>query len=126
MNQIRERHSTVICLQDGKVLMVRKEAPQWSLPGGKIDPGEDHLEAAQRELREETTLPFTNAEFVQHYVFETEEHYLYQMPVPDSVVPHAASEILECQWFWPQEMLKVDVKPTNIALLKNVGLISED
>ncbi|WP_431312482.1 NUDIX domain-containing protein [Pseudomonas putida] len=51
MNNLREMRSTVICLQEGKILLVRKDAPEWSLPGGKIDPGEGHVDAAKRELK---------------------------------------------------------------------------
>ena len=126
MAQIRELHSTVICQQDGKILMVRKEAPEWSLPGGKIDPGEEHLEAAQRELREETTLPLINAQLLAHYSLETEEHYLYQMPVAASMQPCASHEIVECRWFSAQELGQVNVKDSNIKLLKMAGLLSKE
>ncbi|WP_321029171.1 MULTISPECIES: NUDIX domain-containing protein [Pseudomonas] len=54
MNQSRELHSTVICLQADEVLLVRKESTEWSLPGGKIDPGQTQIEAARRQLDEET------------------------------------------------------------------------
>lgn len=44
--------------RDGKVLLAQRGKPPltgiWSLPGGHIEPGEKALEAAQRELREET------------------------------------------------------------------------
>lgn len=53
MTPSRALHATIICLQAGKVLLVRKEALEWSLPGGKIDPGETQHEAARRELQEE-------------------------------------------------------------------------
>lgn len=44
---------------DGKMIMVRQyrkaaERVMLEVPAGKIDPGEDHLTAARRELREET------------------------------------------------------------------------
>ncbi|WP_201199345.1 NUDIX domain-containing protein [Pseudomonas sp. S37] len=123
MNDMRERHSTVICMQEGKILLVRKEAPEWSLPGGKIDPGENHLEAAQRELSEETTLPLTDARFLAHHVFETEEHYLYQMSVSDSLQPRPSDEIVECRWFKVDELATANVKPTNIELLILAGLL---
>lgn len=126
MTDSKELHSTVICIQDGRFLLVRKEAPEWSLPGGKIDPGESHLEAAQRELREETTLPLTHSRFLGHPVFEEEEHFLYQMPVMESMHPRPSDEIVECRWFSADELDQVTVKPTNIELLKLSGLLADE
>ena len=44
--------------RDGMVLLAQRAKPPlagiWSLPGGHIEPGEKALEAAKRELREET------------------------------------------------------------------------
>jgi ADP-ribose pyrophosphatase YjhB (NUDIX family) len=44
--------------RDGSVLLIRRAKPPlagvWSLPGGHVDPGETALEAAHRELHEET------------------------------------------------------------------------
>jgi len=48
----------VVCLRDDQVLLIRRGRPprlgEWSLPGGRIEPGERAVEAALRELREET------------------------------------------------------------------------
>lgn len=48
----------VVC--GGKVLVVKRKNPpyqnQWALPGGYVDEGETFLEAAVRELGEETGL----------------------------------------------------------------------
>lgn len=45
--------------EDGRVVLVRQyrygiEAPTLEIPGGMCDPGESPIEAARRELREET------------------------------------------------------------------------
>lgn len=48
----------VACLKDDQVLLIRRgKAPrlgEWTLPGGRIEPGERAVEAALRELHEET------------------------------------------------------------------------
>ncbi|MFJ6024173.1 NUDIX hydrolase [Brevundimonas sp. NPDC092305] len=48
----------VVCLRGDEVLLIRRGAPprlgEWSLPGGRIEPGERAVDAALRELREET------------------------------------------------------------------------
>jgi len=48
----------VVCFRGDEVLLIRRGRPpragQWSLPGGRIEPGERAVDAALRELREET------------------------------------------------------------------------
>ena len=48
----------VVCLRGDEVLLIRRGRPprlgEWSLPGGRIEPGERAVDAALRELREET------------------------------------------------------------------------
>lgn len=48
----------VVCFRGDAVLLIRRGQPprlgEWSLPGGRIEPGEGAREAAMRELAEET------------------------------------------------------------------------
>jgi 8-oxo-dGTP diphosphatase len=50
----------VVRRDDGRILVVlRGHAPSqglWSIPGGRVEPGEDHAAAAVREVLEETGL----------------------------------------------------------------------
>lgn len=42
----------IVCLRGDEVLLIRRGQPprkgQWSLPGGRIEPGERAVDAAQR------------------------------------------------------------------------------
>ena len=53
----------VVCLRGDEVLLIRRGTPprqgQWSLPGGRIEAGERAVDAALRELREETGVDAT-------------------------------------------------------------------
>lgn len=48
----------VVCFRGEEVLLIKRGTPprlgQWSIPGGRIEPGEPAGIAAMRELREET------------------------------------------------------------------------
>ena len=48
----------IVCLRGDEVLLIRRGTPpkrgEWSIPGGRIEPGEPAKAAALRELHEET------------------------------------------------------------------------
>jgi len=53
----------VVTNSEGKVLVVSQQGTSWSLPKGHIDPGEDALGAARREIYEESGI--RDLEFVR-------------------------------------------------------------
>lgn len=57
-----------VVLQDSSVLLVRRrnepDAGVWGFPGGHVEPGETGLEAAVRELQEETGICATPSQYL--------------------------------------------------------------
>ena len=59
-NSKKVKYSDVVVWCNGKILLIERnttgkgEEPKWCVPGGHVDPGEDFIQAAERELREET------------------------------------------------------------------------
>jgi len=57
--RIRPAARALVITPAARVLLVRFEFPagsRWALPGGGLEPGEDHVAALRRELREEVGL----------------------------------------------------------------------
>ena len=44
----------VVVNKDGKILIVNQHSDSWSLPKGHVEPGENLLSAAKREISEES------------------------------------------------------------------------
>ena len=81
---------------DGGVrLLVLRAYRNWDFPKGEVDPGEEQLQAAKREITEETglaelefpfgeehreTLPYSGNKVARYYLAETTEHDI-ELPV---------------------------------------------
>ena len=63
MENVTESAGGVVLNPKGQVLVVSQHGSSWSLPKGHIDPGEEALAAARREIAEESGV--TQLEFVK-------------------------------------------------------------
>jgi len=76
-------------------ILVLRAYKNWDFPKGMVDPGEDQLHAAKREVAEETglaeldypfgdeyreTLPYSGNKIARYYLAETGEHEI-ELPV---------------------------------------------
>ena len=89
------------------LLIKRNQAPAqglWSIPGGKLEPGESLVEACRREFLEETNLDVE----VNHIIAVVERrlegfHYVIidffvQLTDEDDCIPIANSDVAEAKW----------------------------
>jgi ADP-ribose pyrophosphatase YjhB (NUDIX family) len=51
---MKESAGGIVLGQDGKIVLVSQNGDSWSLPKGHVDEGESHIEAAKREVYEES------------------------------------------------------------------------
>lgn len=101
-----------VLIREGEVLLAqRKKASDhglWGYPGGHVEPGESALDAAVRELREETGVEararcyLTNVDVIRHDADGALlTHYLLAAVLCDHVSgeARAVSEIADARWF---------------------------
>lgn len=91
--------ATVICEQDRHVLLVRKPRCRWTLPGGKVEPGETAAGAAMRELQEETGLGVDDMLYLMQLETGGTRHYVYEASVLNSSEARPQNEIFDCLWY---------------------------
>jgi len=89
------------------LLIKRNQAPAqglWSIPGGKLEPGESLVEACQREYYEETNLEVEVKQIVAvverklegfHYVIVD---FYVELVDEDKCIPVAQSDVADAKW----------------------------
>jgi 8-oxo-dGTP diphosphatase len=91
--------STVVCVRNGKILLVARARLRWSLPGGTIRKSESALDAASRELEEETSLAGMELTYLFQFGGLSKRHHVFRADIPHDAFPEARNEILRCHWF---------------------------
>lgn len=93
---------TLIVDDAGRLLLCHVTGTRaWDIPKGLQEPGETTLEAALRELREETGLVYPPERFVElgrHAYRRDKELHLYRLDVGNEL---PGLDALECQSFFP-------------------------
>jgi 8-oxo-dGTP diphosphatase len=79
-------------------LLVGKESSRWSLPGGKADAREGLLEAALRELAEETGLRALRMRYLFNFTGMRTRHHVFAAHIDDGQTAVPCNEIARCRW----------------------------
>ncbi|WP_371783092.1 NUDIX hydrolase [Streptosporangium subroseum] len=107
-----------IIVDSGRILLVRRGHPPgeglWSVPGGRVEPGESDVEAVAREVLEETGLnivPGRLAGTVDRpgpggVVYEIRD-YLAALPDGSDGTLRAGSDAADARWFTPDELVRL-------------------
>ena len=120
-----------IAMHDGRLLLIRRGTPpgagEWSLPGGRVEPGELLAEAVVRELREETGLEAVCDELVgvaerigEHGHFVILD---YSVTVLDERSPHAASDAAEVAWVALEDVSELRLVDGLVEFLHDHGIL---
>jgi 8-oxo-dGTP diphosphatase len=107
-----------IVVDSGRILLIRRGHPPgeglWSVPGGRVEPGESDVEAVAREVLEETGLsvvPGRLAGTVDRpgpggVVYEIRD-YLAALPDGSGGTLRAGSDAADARWFTPDELVRL-------------------
>jgi 8-oxo-dGTP diphosphatase len=109
--------AAVIMNGKGQTLLVRKRGTRAFIqPGGKIQAGEDAIEALRRELREELKCSAGIKELLGQFsaraVNEPDhivEAIIYRVEIDGEIEP--AAEIVEMRWVDPANLCDIEMAP---------------
>jgi len=94
----------------GQVLLVRTARAGWELPGGRVEAGEDLVQALVRETREEAGCEIDVGRLVGVYLVVSEALLLLVFHATSTTVSparQADEDALEAAWFAPDEALRL-------------------
>lgn len=107
---VRYTVDIVVIDPEERVLLIERGCPphqgSWALPGGWVDPGETSLQAAVRELGEETGVPAAEQDLQLIGVFDAQGRdprgwYIsvaYLVSVPAGTVARAGTDAANTRW----------------------------
>ena len=120
----------VVVAQDRLLMVRRGRGPaqgEWSVPGGRVEPGETLAEAVVRELDEETGLHGVCGDLVGWVErIGIDYHYVildFQVVVLDDDVPCAGDDAVEATWVPLSALSDLRVVDGLVEFLADHGIV---
>lgn len=123
----RSRVVAAVIWRNGRVLLGqraehKRHGGMWEFPGGQVEPGETHVEAAQRELDEELSVKaMVVGEVMFRHIDPLSGFLIEFVPVSIAGAP-VAQEHEEIRWFEPDQLAKQNLAPSDRAFLESGAL----
>jgi len=120
-----------IAVVDGALLMVRRATPpgvgRWTVPGGRVEPGESVTAAVERELLEETALEVRCGPLVGWAERRGDGHHFvildFAVTVTGSTAPTAGGDAAAVAWVPRAEVATLDLVEGLEAFLLEHGVL---
>ncbi|QFG24978.1 NUDIX hydrolase [Actinomadura sp. WMMB 499] len=115
----------------GRLLLVRRGRPPgaglWSVPGGRVEPGEDDAAAVARELLEETGLRVRAGALVGTVERDGPGGVVYEIHDYAATVlggtPRAGDDAADVRWVAPAELRDLPLVPGLLDALTEWGVL---
>lgn len=120
-----------VCIHRGRLLLIQRGRPpaqgMWSLPGGRVEPGESPIDAVVREVREETGLTVHVIREVGTVVRDATggDRYVIDDFLVECVgdpSPHAGDDALDAGFFDADQIAKLPLTPQLLTTLAGWGV----
>ena len=120
-----------IAIDDDRLLLVRRRNEpgqgSWSVPGGRVEPGETVQEAVVRELLEETGVEGVCTGLIGVAERIGDDHHFvildYSVEVLAPAPPEAGSDAADARWVALHEVAEMDLVEGLAEFLHEHGLI---
>ena len=119
-----------IVLKDGALLLVRRDREpalgRWSLPGGRVEPGELLVDAVRREVKEETGLDVEVGDRAGVFEVIGDAHYVvidYFATCQAEQAVSAGTDAADVRWVPVDRLGELDCTPRLRETLAEWGVI---
>lgn len=120
-----------VAVRDGAILLIERAtepaAGAWSVPGGRVEPGETLTDALTRELAEETGLTITVGPMIAIAERIGPSHHLvivnFHVEVVGSTAPIAGDDAADAAWTPLDRLAEIDLVPGLLEHLIEHGIV---